>query len=67
MGGTAKTHHLDMTDRVEPPHLPEGHGVSLAYGCLLDVIRSVALVVDTEPQVSWWSTGPGKQVKHSTW
>ena len=26
----------------------EGYGVSLAYNCLLDVVRSVSLVIDTE-------------------
>jgi hypothetical protein len=51
VGGTAKSHYLDMTDRLEPPPLPDGHGVSLAYGCLLDVIRSVSLVIDTEPEM----------------
>ena len=50
VGGTAKCHYLDMTDRLEPPPLPEGHGVSLAYSCLLDVVRSVSLVVDTQAQ-----------------
>ena len=50
VGGTAKCHYLDMTDRLEPPPLPEGHGVSLAYSCLLDVVRSVSLVVDIQGQ-----------------
>jgi len=38
-----------MTDRLEPPAMADGYGVSLAYGCLLDVVRSVSLVIDTEP------------------
>ena len=33
-----------------PPPLPKGHGVSMAYTCLSDVVRSVPLVVDTQPQ-----------------
>ena len=33
-----------------PPPLPKGHGVSMAYACLSDVVRSVPLVVDTQPQ-----------------
>ena len=28
----------------------EGYGVSLAYNCLLDVVRSVSLVIDTEEE-----------------
>ena len=39
-----------MNDRLEPSPLPEGRGVSLAYFCPLDVVRSVSLVVDTQPQ-----------------
>ena len=37
-----------MTERMEPPAMLEGYGVSLAYNCLLDVVRSVSLVIDTE-------------------
>ena len=48
-----------MTDRLEPPALPEGHGVSLAYCALLDLIRSVSLVIDTEP--------PTEQEKEEPW
>ena len=33
---------------MEPPAMLEGYGVSLAYNCLLDVVRSVSLVIDTE-------------------
>ena len=52
LGGTAKCQYLDMTERMEPPQMQEGYGVSLAYGCLLDVVRSVSLVVDTTPEVT---------------
>lgn len=34
-----------MLDKLEPPTIPEGYGVSLAYYCLLDIIRSVHLVM----------------------
>ena len=49
LGGVAKCQYLDMTDRMEPPSMVEGYGVSLAYGCLLDLVRSVSLVIDEEP------------------
>ena len=35
---------------MEPPAMLEGYGVSLAYNCLLDVVRSVSLVIDTEEE-----------------
>ena len=48
VGGTARGQYLDMTERMEPPAMLEGYGVSLAYNVLLDVVRSVSLVIDTE-------------------
>ena len=48
VGGAARGQYLDMTERMEPPVMLEGYGVSLAYNCLLDVVRSVSLVIDTE-------------------
>ena len=45
VGGTARCKY-----QLGPPPLPEGHGVSMAYICLSDVVRSVPLVVDTQPQ-----------------
>ena len=41
--------YLDLTDRLDPPTMQEGYGVSLAYCCLLDVVRSVSLVIDNQP------------------
>ncbi|KAK4313902.1 hypothetical protein Pmani_014784 [Petrolisthes manimaculis] len=43
--GQAKSSYLEMLDKLEPPNIPEGYGVSLAYYCLLDIIRSVHLVM----------------------
>jgi len=48
VGGAAKCQYLDMTDRMEPPHMQDGYGVSLAYCCLLDMVRSISLVLDTD-------------------
>jgi len=52
IGGCAKCQYLDMTDRLEPPSMSDGYGVSLAYSCLLDVVRSVSLVIDTDPSTT---------------
>lgn len=43
--GQTKSAYLEMLDKMEPPTIPEGYGISLAYACLLDVVRSVALAV----------------------
>lgn len=37
---------LEMLDKVEPPQIPVGYGISIAYACLLDIIRSIALAIN---------------------
>nr|XP_034192055.1 protein MON2 homolog isoform X1 [Osmia lignaria] len=44
--GQAKSTYLDMLDKVEPPQIPIGYGISIAYACLLDIIRSIALAIN---------------------
>ena len=60
-----------MTDRLEPPATAYGYGASLAYGCLPDVIRSVSLVIDTDPPSIKDSEVPletvGTQLLQSSW
>lgn len=34
-----------MLDKVEPPAILDGFGISVAYACLLDIVRSVSLAV----------------------
>lgn len=36
---------LEMLDKVEPPPIPDGFGISVAYACLLDIVRSISLAV----------------------
>uniref|UniRef100_A0A0N7ZAU2 Protein MON2 homolog n=1 Tax=Scylla olivacea TaxID=85551 RepID=A0A0N7ZAU2_SCYOL len=43
--GQAKSSYLEMLDKLEPPTIPDGYGVSVAYYCLLDIIRSIHLVM----------------------
>lgn len=43
--GQAKASFLEMLDKLEPPIIPEGYGVSVAYYCLLDIVRSIHLVM----------------------
>lgn len=38
---------LDMMDKVEPPVIPDGYGISVAYACLLDIIRSISMLVSS--------------------
>jgi hypothetical protein len=34
-----------MMDKVEAPSIPDGYGISIAYACLLEIIRSISLVI----------------------
>lgn len=45
-----------MLDKVEPPQIPIGYGISIAYACLLDIIRSIALAINGTSD-----TGTGNQ------
>ena len=38
---------LEMLDKSDPPVIPEGYCMSVAYACLLDIVRSISLVVDS--------------------
>lgn len=43
--GQSKSTYLDMLDKVEPPTIPDGFGISIAYACLLDIVRSISLAI----------------------
>ncbi|XP_014237162.1 protein MON2 homolog isoform X1 [Trichogramma pretiosum] len=43
--GQTKSTYLEMLDKVDPPQIPDGYGISIAYACLLDIIRSIALAI----------------------
>ncbi|KAG8331656.1 Endocytosis and vacuole integrity protein [Homalodisca vitripennis] len=45
--GQAKSTYLEMMDKVEPPTIPDGYGISVAYACLLDIIRSISMLVNS--------------------
>lgn len=34
-----------MLDRTEAPQIQEGYGISVAFACLIEVVRSIALIV----------------------
>lgn len=50
--GQSKSTYLEMLDKIEPPTIPDGYGISVAYACLLDIIRSIALTIDGSPSSS---------------
>ena len=44
--GQAKSNYLEMLDKIEPPIIPDGFGISVAYACLLDIIRSLSIIIE---------------------
>lgn len=43
---------LEMLDKMEPPGIPDGYGISIAYACLLDIVRSISLAIQGPSTVS---------------
>ncbi|XP_050357277.1 protein MON2 homolog isoform X2 [Nymphalis io] len=46
--GTAKAVYIEMLDRTEAPTIQDGYGISVAYACLVEVIRSIAITLEGE-------------------
>ncbi|KAL0859636.1 hypothetical protein ABMA27_010760 [Loxostege sticticalis] len=44
--GTAKSVYIEMLDRNEAPTIQDGYGISVAYACLMEIIRSIAIYVE---------------------
>ncbi|CAG5037481.1 unnamed protein product [Parnassius apollo] len=44
--GTAKSLYIEMLDRTEAPTIQEGYGISVAYACIMEIIRSIAISVE---------------------
>nr|CAH7751143.1 unnamed protein product [Callosobruchus chinensis] len=50
-----------MLDKVEPPMVPDGYGISVAYACLMEVIRSLQITISPQPQPDSESLPPRKE------
>ncbi|XP_071961451.1 protein MON2 homolog isoform X3 [Antedon mediterranea] len=50
-GKSFKGNFLEMLDKLEAPTVPDGYGLSIAFTCLLDVVRSVSTIVTSELEV----------------
>ncbi|XP_028666343.1 protein MON2 homolog isoform X1 [Erpetoichthys calabaricus] len=46
--GIAKAAYLEMLDKVEPPSIPEGYAMSVAFSCLLDLVRGITTMIEKE-------------------
>ncbi|XP_012697958.1 protein MON2 homolog isoform X6 [Clupea harengus] len=46
--GSAKATYLEMLDKVEPPSIPEGYAMSVAFSALLDLVRGITSMIEKE-------------------
>lgn len=37
---------IEMLDRTEAPTIQDGYGIAVAYACLMEIIRSIAISVE---------------------
>lgn len=44
--GQTKAMYLEMLDKMEPPPIPDGYGISIAYACLLEIVRSISFAIN---------------------
>ncbi|KAJ8269820.1 hypothetical protein COCON_G00124270 [Conger conger] len=46
--GSAKATYLEMLDKVDPPSIPEGYAMSVAFSALLDLVRGITTMIERE-------------------
>nr|XP_032810106.1 protein MON2 homolog isoform X2 [Petromyzon marinus] len=46
--GTTRSIYLEMLDKVEAPSIPDGYSMSVAFSCLLDLVRGVTSMIEAE-------------------
>ncbi|XP_055376967.1 protein MON2 homolog [Condylostylus longicornis] len=50
--GKCKATYLEMLDKIEPPSVAEGYGITLTYAAVLDIVRSIRLIIDNNSSSS---------------
>lgn len=50
-----------MLDKIEPPVVPDGYGISVAYVCLMEIIRSLQITINPQQQPDAEPTPPPKR------
>ncbi|CAH0562136.1 unnamed protein product [Brassicogethes aeneus] len=48
--GQCKANFLEMLDKIDPATVPEGYGISVAYACLLEIIRSLQIILGPQTE-----------------
>ncbi|KAK1340956.1 hypothetical protein QTO34_017356 [Cnephaeus nilssonii] len=64
--GSAKATYLEMLDKVEPPTIPEGYAMSVAFHCLLDLVRGITSMIEGELGETETECQPSSEAASST-
>lgn len=44
--GNCRGYYIEQLDKVEAPAAPEGHGLSTAFSCILEIVKCVSAVIE---------------------
>ncbi|XP_055685383.1 protein MON2 homolog [Lutzomyia longipalpis] len=59
--GQCKSTYLEMLEKMEPPTIMDGYGISIAYACLLDIVKSISLAIQGPSQIGETNPRPYKE------
>uniref|UniRef100_A0A1L8DV77 Protein MON2 homolog n=1 Tax=Nyssomyia neivai TaxID=330878 RepID=A0A1L8DV77_9DIPT len=59
--GQCKAIYLEMLEKMEPPTIVDGYGISIAYACLLDIVKSISLAIQGPSQLGETNPRPYKE------
>lgn len=48
--GQTKPVFLEVLDKIEPPQISDGYGLSLAFHCLMEIVKSVQFLIEGEAE-----------------
>ena len=46
-----------MLDKAEPPSVPDGYGLSVGFYCLIEIVKTIQLIVEGNPGTPSQQTG----------
>ena len=55
-----------MVDKIDPPHIPDGYGLSFAVLCMLDVVKCVQILIEGSIQMDCSTEQNVQNQKQST-
>ncbi|XP_013409235.1 protein MON2 homolog [Lingula anatina] len=63
---TPKPVFVEMLEKLDPPQIPDGYGISLAFQCLLEIVRGVQLVLEESKTRNRSATGDSEKSEQNS-